>query len=63
MDGTFLQGFIVSFREGLEAFLIMVILLKFLDKTNNKKFALCPTLSIAPAQRDWTKRLCHPTVC
>ncbi len=40
MDGTFLQGFIVSFREGLEAFLIMVILLKFLDKTNNKKFKI-----------------------
>jgi len=25
----------MSFREGLEAFLIIVILLKFLDKTNN----------------------------
>ena len=26
----------MSFREGLEAFLIIVVLLKFLDKTNNK---------------------------
>ena len=33
---TFFQGFIMSFREGLEALLIIVILLKFLDKTNNK---------------------------
>ncbi len=33
---TFIQGLIVAFREGLEAFLIIVILLKFLDKTNNK---------------------------
>lgn len=33
---TFIQGLIMSFREGLEAFLIIVILLKFLDKTNNK---------------------------
>lgn len=33
---TFVQALIVSFREGLEAFLIITILLKFLDKTNNK---------------------------
>jgi high-affinity iron transporter len=33
----FLQAFIMAFREGLEAFLIIVILLKFLDKTNNKE--------------------------
>lgn len=33
---TFVQALIVSFREGLEAFLIIAILLKFLDKTNNK---------------------------
>jgi high-affinity iron transporter len=32
---TFIQGFIMAFREGLEAFLIAVILLKFLDKTQN----------------------------
>jgi high-affinity iron transporter len=32
---TFIQGLIISFREGLEAFLIIAILLKFLDKTNN----------------------------
>lgn len=32
---TFVQGLIMSFREGLEAFLIIVILLKFLDKTSN----------------------------
>ena len=32
---TFVQGFIVAFREGLEAFLIIMILLKFLEKTNN----------------------------
>ena len=31
----FVQGLIVAFREGLEAFLIIVILLKFLEKTNN----------------------------
>ena len=35
---TFIQGLIMSFREGLEAFLIIVILLKFLDKTNNNIF-------------------------
>lgn len=29
---TFLQGFVISFREGLEAFLIIAILLKFLEK-------------------------------
>lgn len=32
----FFQPLIMSFREGLEAFLIIVILLKFLDKTNNR---------------------------
>ena len=32
---TFIQGLIIAFREGLEAFLIIVILLKFLDRTNN----------------------------
>src|SRR3989338_710702 len=34
---TFVQGFIVAFREGLEAFLIIMILLKFLEKTSNAK--------------------------
>lgn len=33
---TFVQGLIVAFREGLEAFLIIVILLKFLERSNNK---------------------------
>ncbi len=33
---TFLQATVMSFREGLEGFLIVIILLKFLDKTNNK---------------------------
>ncbi|MDA3885457.1 MAG: FTR1 family protein [Candidatus Delongbacteria bacterium] len=33
---TFLQGLIMSFREGLEAFLIIMILLKFLEKSDNK---------------------------
>lgn len=33
---TFVQAFIVSFREGLEAFLIIAILLSFLNKSNNK---------------------------
>ena len=33
---TFFQGFVMAFREGLEAFLIAVILLKFLDKTQNE---------------------------
>lgn len=33
---TFIQALIVAFREGLEAFLIIAILLKFLDKTSNK---------------------------
>ena len=32
---TFLQATIMSFREGLEGFLIIIILLKFLDKTDN----------------------------
>jgi len=35
---TFIPALIVSFREGLEAFLIIAILLQFLDKTNNKNF-------------------------
>ena len=35
MDNTFFQALIMAFREGLEAFLIIVILLKFLTKTNN----------------------------
>ena len=32
---TFLQATVMSFREGLEGFLIVTILLKFLDKTDN----------------------------
>ncbi|MDP7247856.1 MAG: FTR1 family protein [Candidatus Peribacteraceae bacterium] len=32
---TFVQALIISFREGLEAFIIIAILLKFLSKTNN----------------------------
>jgi len=32
---NFIQGLVTSFREGLEAFLIIIILLKFLEKTNN----------------------------
>lgn len=35
---TFIQALIISFREGLEAFLIIAILLQFLDKTNNSSF-------------------------
>lgn len=31
-----LQAIVISFREGLEAFLILVLILKFLEKTNNK---------------------------
>ncbi|HLG23385.1 MAG TPA: FTR1 family protein [Candidatus Nanoarchaeia archaeon] len=34
----FIQALIVAFREGLEAFLIIAILIKFLDKSDNKKF-------------------------
>jgi len=34
---TILQGVILAFREGLEAFLVIVILLKFLEKTNNHR--------------------------
>jgi high-affinity iron transporter len=33
---AFIPGLIMSFREGLEALLIIVILLKFLEKTNNR---------------------------
>ena len=33
---TFIQALIMSFREGLEGFLIISILFKFLDKTKNK---------------------------
>jgi high-affinity iron transporter len=33
---TFLQATVMSFREGLEGFLIVIILLRFLDKTNNE---------------------------
>jgi high-affinity iron transporter len=32
---TFFQGLIIVFREGLEAFLIIVVLLEFLSKTKN----------------------------
>jgi len=35
---SILQGVILAFREGLEAFLVIVILLKFLEKTNNDQF-------------------------
>ncbi len=35
---TFLQAIIMSFREGLEAFLIIIILLKFLEKTGKTHF-------------------------
>ena len=35
---TFIQALIMSFREGLEAFLIITIILKFLDKTNSANF-------------------------
>ena len=38
MVEAFVQGLIVAFREGLEALLIIAILLKFLDKSDNKKF-------------------------
>ena len=33
---TVFQGVIMAFREGLEAFLVIVILLKFLEKTSNQ---------------------------
>ena len=33
---TTIQALIISFREGLEAFLLIGIMLKFLDKTNNQ---------------------------
>ena len=33
---TFIPGLIMAFREGLEAFLIIVILLKFLEKTRHE---------------------------
>ncbi len=33
---TTIQALIISFREGLEAFLMIGVMLKFLDKTNNK---------------------------
>ena len=35
---TFIQAIIMAFREGLEGFLIITILLKFLEKTGNSKF-------------------------
>lgn len=35
---TLIQGLIMSFREGLEAFLVIMILLKFLEKTENERF-------------------------
>lgn len=35
MDNTFLQAAIMAFREGLEAFLIVTILLSFLTKSEN----------------------------
>lgn len=36
MMDSFPQALIIAFREGMEAFLIIAILLKFLDKTNNR---------------------------
>ena len=33
---VFFPGFIMSFREGFEAFLIIVLIFKFLEKTGNK---------------------------
>src|SRR3989344_1706395 len=38
MAEPFVQALIVAFREGLEAFLIIAILLKFLDKSEEKKY-------------------------
>lgn len=35
---TILQGVVLAFREGLEAFLVIMILLKFLEKTNNDRY-------------------------
>lgn len=35
---AFVQAMIVSFREGLEAFLIIAILIKFLEKSEEKKY-------------------------
>ncbi|MFU8826393.1 MAG: FTR1 family iron permease [Brevefilum sp.] len=35
---TIIQGTIMAFREGLEAFLVIVIILKFLEKTANDKY-------------------------
>lgn len=35
---TIIQGVIMAFREGLEAFLVIVILLKFLEKTENETY-------------------------
>ena len=36
MMDAFIQALIMAFREGLEAFLIIAILIKYLDKTQNK---------------------------
>lgn len=36
MMESFIQALVVAFREGLEAFLIIAILLQFLDKSGNK---------------------------
>lgn len=36
--GPFIQAMIVAFREGMEAFLIVAILIKFLDKSEEKKY-------------------------
>ncbi|MDW7754538.1 MAG: FTR1 family protein [Brevefilum sp.] len=35
---TIIQGVIMAFREGLEAFLVIMILLKFLEKTENETY-------------------------
>ncbi|WP_206459140.1 FTR1 family iron permease [Anaerovorax sp. IOR16] len=35
---TFLPGYIMGFREGLEAFLIVVIILQYLKKSKNESF-------------------------
>ena len=37
---SFIQALIIAFREGLEAFIIIAILLQFLDKSGNKQFKI-----------------------
>ena len=44
------QGSVMAFREGLEAFLILVLIIKFIDRTGNKNLKT-KCKKVAPAHQ------------